>query len=597
MSSLTSRSIERVSVTNEGGDSIGFSSSASLSANGRYVAFSSNADDLVEGDTNLENDIFVRDRLEGTTERISIADDGSENSISSYNPILSTDGRYVSFQSNTTDLGDSSLPNASGIFVYDRETKTVERVAVDSEGNPGIGLASNADMSADGRFVAFRSIASNLVEGDTNDAYDIFVRDHLEGTTQRISISSEGEQGNGSSNLPKLSADGQFVVFTSNASNLVEGDTNDSGDVFLYDKRTDAIERISVSSEGNEGDGYSSAPSISADGRYVSFSSDATNLVSGDENEIGDIFVRDRLTQTTERISLNDAGIESNNFSFNHGISADGRYISYSSVATNLVENDLNRALDVFVYDRDTQTTERISVNAEGVGGVGESRESVFSADGRFIAFQSRADNLVAEDNNGRTDIFVYALSDSTDFPDPGLPIPTGPVGTIGQTPENRIVNLTEIAAPTVTASIEVTRDAGYNNTVGFYIVENELGGVMDSLTGEILMPEDVGYMQAALAQRVGMDLTGTNGEVVSYTTEIATGSLLSTFIVADGTVEAMLNDNTLNDPAVFFAYGGANSDRTDHVRLLGANTFGYEDLLGGGDMDFNDMVVQLSFE
>lgn len=580
----TTPSIERVSVTNEGAGSIGFSSAASLSADGRYVAFSSNASDLVEGDTNAENDIFVRDRLLNTTERISIASDGSENIIPAYNPTLSADGRYVAFQSN-------------GVFVYDRQTETIEQVAVDSKGSLGIDLAGNADISADGQIVAFSSIASNLVEDDTNDSYDIFVRDRLAGSTQRISISSEGEQSNGNSDVPALSANGQFVVFTSNASNLVEGDTNNSGDVFLYDRDAGTLERISVSTDGTEGDGYSSAPSISADGRYVSFSSSATNLVSGDENEIGDIFVRDRLTQTTERINLNAAGTEANNFSFNHGISADGRYISYSSVATNLVENDLNRARDVFVYDRLAQTTERISVSAAGVGGTEGSRESVFSADGRFIAFQSRADNLIEEDNNGRTDIFVYSLSDSTEFIDPELPTLEEPIGTAGQTSENKLVNLKDMAAPTVRATIEVTRDAGYDNTVGFYVVEDELGGVIDSITGEVLMPGDAGYQKAALSRRVSMDFTGTNGEVVSYTTEIATGSLLSTFIVSDGTVESMLDADAMNDPAVFFAYSGANSDRTNHVQLLGANTFGYEDLLGGGDMDFNDMVVQLSFE
>lgn len=585
------RAIERVSLSSEGFEGLGFAASASLSADGRYVAFSDSADGLVESDTNRESDIFVRDRLTNITERISVANDGRENSKPSASPKLSADGRYVVFQSVTDDLDNTTIEDASGIFLYDRTDKAIERIALDSDGNVGIGAATQPDISADGRYVAFRSEASNLVADDTNQQDDIFVRDLINKTTERISFGVEDQQSNGRSDSPTLSADGRYIAFVSSASNLVAGDTNDKSDVFVYDRQTKEIERVSVNSEGTEGDGFSNAPSISADGRYVSYSSAATNLVEGDTNQVGDVFVHDRITQTTERVSLTSDGEQSNGFSFNHDISAGGRYVTYSSVASNLALNDVNRARDVFVYDRTTQTTELISVNAAGVEGNSGSRESAFSADGRFIALQSSASNLVEEDTNGRTDIFVYARDFAEDIPD-AMPV----LGTEGQTAENRIINLTQAEVPTVTASIEVTRNAGYSNTVGFYTVEDAAGSVRDPLTGNVLSPEDAGYAKAAIAQRIDMNLTGTNGELTTYTTQMATGSLLSTFIVSNGTVDALLDADTLNDPAVFFSQLGANSDRAEHVRLLADNTFGYEDIIGGGDMDFNDMIVKVSF-
>ena len=349
--------------------------------------------------------------------------------------------------------------------------------------------------------------------------------------------------------------------------------------MFVYDRELQTTERVSVAIDDAQSNGFSRAPQISADGRFVSYDSLATNLVAGDTNRKGDVFVYDRELQTTERVSISTSGAQSNNFSFNHGISADGRFVSYSSGANNLVENDTNRVVDVFVFDRETQTNVRVSTNAAGVQGNRGSRESVLSADGRFVAFQSSADMLVDNDTNGRTDIFVYDLNPTEDLASEAITL-----------------DLTGIEAPTVTASIEVTRSAGYNNTVGWYVVEDAQGGVRDELTGEVLNPEDEGYVRAAIAQRLDINLTGKNGKVVEYQTEMATGQLLSTFIVSNGTVEALLDDNALNDPNIFFGHLGANSDGEAHVRQIEENTFGYEDLLGGGDRDFNDMIVKMSF-
>jgi len=575
--------VERVSLSSEGEERIGFASTASLSSDGRFVAFSSTADNLVPEDTNGISDIFVRDRLTGLVERISRGEEPA------YNPVIAANGQFVAFQSNTED-GDR-------VFVYDRERQVTESVLAESvlaetaDGETANNL-SHPDISANGRFVVFESDADNLdadnlVEGDANELSDIFVRDRQINTLESItsSVTAEDAPSNGSSSQAAISANGRYVAFASAASNLLENDTNGTTDIFVFDRDTQVTERVSITSTGEESNGFSRAPSISADGRYISYDSLATNLVENDTNQKGDVFVYDRLNQTTSRASVSSEGEQSNNFSFNHGISADGQYVSYSSVATNLVTNDTNRVQDVFVFNRQAQTTTRISVDAEGRQGNRDSRESVFSADGRFVAFQSNADTLTNDDTNGRTDIFVYDF-DPRQTPDQTMkPVANAPT-----------IDLTGMEAPTVTASIEVTRSAGYNNTVGWYVIENEQGGVKDALTGDVINPEDEGYAQAALENRLALNLTGNNSEVTLYEADIATGSLLSTFIISNGSIESLLDADTLNDPYIFFGYLGANSDQAEHVQQLADNTFGYEDLLGGGDRDFDDMVVKMSF-
>ena len=225
--------------------------------------------------------------------------------------------------------------------------------------NQADGESSSPAISADGRFVAFVSFATNLVPGDSNGRGDVFVRDRLTQTTERVSVDSAGTEGNSGSDGPSISANGRFVVFWSDATNLVRGDTNGVADVFVRDRLTRTTERVSVDSAGNEGNGASglhshSEYSISADGRFVAFVSSATNLVPGDTNGAADVFVHDRLTRTTERVSVDSAGNEANSSSFDPVISADGRFVAFSSAATNLVPGDTNEQPDVFVRDRKT---------------------------------------------------------------------------------------------------------------------------------------------------------------------------------------------------------------------------------------------------
>src|SRR5437660_1328853 len=249
--------------------------------------------------------------------------------------------------------------------------QTTVRVSVASGGTEGDDASLGSALSADGRFVAFDSAATDLVAGDTNGASDVFVHDRQTGTTERVSVASDGTQANNVSSYPALSADGRFVAFQSDATNLVAGDTNGATDVFVHDRQTGATERVSVASGGgtqgnrNSG-GFFAFPALSADGRLVAFQSDATNLVARDTNGATDVFVHDRQTGTTERVSVASGGSQGNGFSAGPVLSADGRFVAFHSTATNLVAGDTNGATDVFVHDRQTGTTERVSVASGG---------------------------------------------------------------------------------------------------------------------------------------------------------------------------------------------------------------------------------------
>ena len=193
------------------------------------------------------------------------------------------------------------------------------------------------------------SVDSAGTQGDTNGFVDVFVHDRQTGATERVSMDSAGSQGDGVSAWPSISADGRFVAFNSDATNLVPGDTNGRTDVFVHDRQTGTTERVSADSAGVGG---GSGAALSADGRFVAFASDAANLVPGDTNGYPDVFVRDRQTGTIERVSMDSFARQGNNHSFDRAISADGRFVAFASYATNLVAGDTNRVVDVFVHDR-----------------------------------------------------------------------------------------------------------------------------------------------------------------------------------------------------------------------------------------------------
>ena len=402
-----------VSVSSGGNQGDRYSSFPSISGNGRFVAFKSTASNLVSGDTNSSDDIFVHDRQTGTTNRVSVDSNGNQGNNSSYSPSISDDGRFIAFGSDASNLVSGDSNNLPDIFVHDRETGTTSHVSADSISIAGSNFNSPS-MSSDGHFVAFGSDASNLVSGDTNGQTDVFVKDLQTSTISRVSVSSSGKQGNGDSYYARISGNGRFVAFFSAASNLVSGDTNDAWDIFVHDRQTGTTSRVSVDSSGNEGNNFSSLFSISNDGRFVAFASSASNLVSGDTSFISDIFVHDRQTGVTSRVSVGSSGNEGNGDSYEPSISGDGRFVAFQSYASNLVSGDTNSRQDIFVHDRQTDTTSRVSVGSSGIQGNSDSEHPSISGDGRFVTFQSHASNLVSGDTNGTDDIFVHDLQTGT---------------------------------------------------------------------------------------------------------------------------------------------------------------------------------------
>ena len=392
----------------------------SLSADGRYIAFVSSASNLVSGDTNDLNDVFVYDRATQTTERVSIASDGSQidgfSGFGADHPSISGDGQFVAFASVATNLvpGDAN-GSVSDIYVYDRLNETVERVSVSSSGVQGDNYSYDPVISADGQYVVFRSGATNLVSDDTNGVSDLFVCNRTTAETVRISIANDGTQANDDSFDPSISADGRYVAFWSGASNLVSGDTNGERDVFVYDLVAETIERVSVASNGAQSNGRSESSVISGDGRFVAFSSTASNLVPGINGASGqNIYVYDRQTGNIQCATIGLNGQSANSFSANPSLSFDGRYVVFQSLASNLVAGDNNGAMDVFVFDRLTQMTTMVSTAQNGAQGNGtlfyNSELPSISADGKTIAFAGDASNLVDGDTNNTFDIFAIEI-------------------------------------------------------------------------------------------------------------------------------------------------------------------------------------------
>jgi Tol biopolymer transport system component len=398
---------ELVSVSSDESQGDGDSVFPAVSAGGLFVAFHSHAPNLVSGDGNLQSDVFIRDRTAGTTELVSVSSDEVQGDDGSFGPAITPDGRFVAFWSQASNLVGDDTNGFLDVFVRDRLLGTTERVSVTSDEGQANSGSNYPAISADGLYVAFRSNASNLVDGDTNTVEDIFVRDRVNGTTERVSVASDESQGDGISVSPSISADGRFVAFNSAASNLVVGDTNNWDDVFVRDREAGTTERISVTSNESQQNFPSLYPTLSANGRFVIFLSFATNLVSGDTNNVADIFVRDRTAGTTERVSVASDQSQANNASELSAISADGRYAIFRSDATNLVVGDTNTAPDIFIHDRLFRFTERLSVASDGSQANDASGQPSISADGRYAAFRSIANDLVGVDTNGFLDVFV----------------------------------------------------------------------------------------------------------------------------------------------------------------------------------------------
>jgi Tol biopolymer transport system component len=341
------------------------------------------------------------------TSRISLGPHVAQGDGNSFDAAISADGRFVAFSSEASNLVPGDTNGVSDIFVYDRQTATTTRISLGSHGTPGNGSSFEPAISGGGRYVAFASEASNLVPDDTNGSFDVFIRDRWTATTTRVSLGANGAQSDGSSWEPAISAHGRYVAFASDASNLVPNDTNGASDIFVHDRRVATTTRASLGAQGTQSNAESFGLSISSGGRYVAFSSEASNLVPGDTNGASDIFVHDRQTAMTTRASLGANGVQTNGRSTEPAISPGGRYVAFSSGATNLVSGDTNGLFDIFVRDLRTATTMRVSLGTDGNQGNDLSSEPAISAYGRYVAFSSDATNLVLGDTNASSDVFV----------------------------------------------------------------------------------------------------------------------------------------------------------------------------------------------
>lgn len=345
---------EIVSVSSTGRQAEDLSSFPDISADGRFVAFDSDASNLVRGDRNATTDVFRHDRATGETILVSVSSDGQQGAISSHAPAISADGRYIVFHANSA-LVPADTNNNTDVYVRDVQAGTTTLVSVALDGSAGNNTSFIQDISGDGRFVAFVSDATNLIPNDVNDTEpNVYVRDLVAGTTELASVGSDGTRANvGFFDIPSISANGRFIAFSTFTS-LVPEDTQPSSlDIYLRDRLNGTTELISISSDETPGDGRSEAPSVSADGRFVAFQSDSGNFVPEQDSIFPDedIFVRDRQAGTTVRVSESSAGEEGNDRSLGPAISADGQVTSFTSDASNLVPDDTNFVTDIFVHD------------------------------------------------------------------------------------------------------------------------------------------------------------------------------------------------------------------------------------------------------
>jgi hypothetical protein len=301
-------------------------------------------------DDDYIDDVYVRDHQEGTVERISVSSTGEPGTENSGYPTISGNGNVIAFITTAYNIAGQTGGQFQVVMV-NRLTNAREMISVGMNGSPGSGDSTMVFLSRDGNLAAFSSSALNLVMSDTNFYTDIFLRDITLEETKLISHGMGGSANNSSSD-PYISADGNFVQFTSYATNLVSTDTNSFTDVFLYDVANDTVELISTDSQGTIGNDYSYGCGVSADGRYSAFASRASNLVLNDMNEETDIFIKDRLTGLVERVSVAQDGKEANGSSSSCGISADGNSVAFLSAASNLIPNDIGPYTDVFIWDR-----------------------------------------------------------------------------------------------------------------------------------------------------------------------------------------------------------------------------------------------------
>lgn len=503
-----------------------------ISGDGRIVAFTLNA--LIRDGTSAyeTSDLYVHDRNTGTTRQIDRGYDGGEKQgrgTGTYEFNISADGRFVVFESYATNLVVNDTNNLIDIFVHDLETRQTSRVNISADKQQSNGGSGGAYISATGHYVVFSSGASNLVPGDSNIQSDVFVHDRHTGLNQLVSVSSSGTQGNSFSFGPSISDDGRYVAFASNANNLVEGDTYNVNDLFVHDVLTAETRRITVSSRGIQSNAHTGFPQISAEGNVVVFNSTASNLVDNDTNNFNDGFLYDVELGTLERISVSASGQQANgpsgigNGRSGSGVSADGRFILIATSATNLIDGRNDSDQGILIHDRELGVTRRINLIPGGLQPNGDIGQRTISADGKYIAFKSDANNLVAGDDNDQDDIFIV----ENEFANTGAEFsvavrPTSSVATVGEytrfqahLTNNGNETLTNCRADIINPLINWKREFSYFSwPLG--VTNPALNGAIDIAPGQTGKIQLTVLPRMVMRKQVKFEYTCDNGRAVT---------------------------------------------------------------------------------
>jgi hypothetical protein len=399
--------ISRVSLSSSGMQGDGLSRQFGISRDGRLVSFMSDATNLVANDTNGARDIFVRNRENGLTVRVSVASNGVQADGDSNSGVISRTGRYVAFHSAATNLVANDTNGSNDVFVHDLLTGQTRRASVSSEGAEADSGAVWPSISRDGRFISFRSGSTNLVPGDTNGVDDTFVYDMISGTTRRTSITTSGGEINDTAIRDELSADGRYIAVATRATNVVDGETDGFVNIYVYDWRKGSVALATVGWNGEPANGDSGQMDFSTDGAYMAFWSQASNLVPDDTNDTSDVFVWNRVDRSITRVSISSDGQQADGESTTCYISHEGHLVYFASLASNLVAGDTNGFRDLYVHDRTKRETKRLSLTASGMQLDADASRPLVTKNGRLVTLFTAADNLVPGDSNGVDDVFV----------------------------------------------------------------------------------------------------------------------------------------------------------------------------------------------
>jgi Tol biopolymer transport system component len=405
--------IERASIGTDGRQGAGEAGASAISADGRFVVFVT-ASPLVADDSNGQTDVYVRDRLVGTTERVSVGADGAEGNGDSYPARISDDGRYITFDSWASNLVADDTNNAVDVFVRDRLQGTTELLSRTHSGQRIDSGAQTGAMSRDGRYVLFNTSDDYVVTLDANGRIDGFLLDREGGEVECVTLDSEGKAVGGSATA--LSDDGRFVTFVSDMPGIVAADTNGLYDVFVRDRSTGTTTMASVDSKGQPLGKYCGWGAITGDGRFVAINAFDWSTFGFPEGPTR-VYIRDLVEATTQVLG----GIlprDPTRGWYGHSISGDARFIAFYSNNDDLVPGDANNRMDAFVYDRESDTVACVSTNWTGASGDDNSSYPLITPGGRLVVFDSEADNLVPYDTNEVQDVFVREWERKSTFTD-----------------------------------------------------------------------------------------------------------------------------------------------------------------------------------